>query len=102
MHVFDDQNDALAGTLEFIEHRREDALATRARGECSEQRAADLTAHIAQRPERLRCRERIACTPERTRLRAAQTNELAHECRLADARLAGDEHDAAAIDMSAV
>ena len=102
VHVLDDEDEGLPGTLELIDHGGEDALAVRALGHGVEQCTACLAAHVAQWPERLRRRERIARAPQYADRRAAAPDELTDDRRLADARFAGHERDAPAAGRSGI
>ena len=94
MHVFHDQHDRLAGTLEHIDRSCENPLAVGALRHRLEQRTAHLATDIGERPERLRRGQRIARAPQHAYGIATPAYELADHRGLADAGLAGDQHHA--------
>jgi hypothetical protein len=88
LQVLDDEH---RGGRQLREGRRQRAL-PRARLDRREHRASDVARHVAQRTHRARRDQRIARPPQDAP-RAQRRARGPHERRLADARLADDDHD---------
>jgi hypothetical protein len=69
-----------------------DAISTTARADV-DSRAAGLARDVVDRAERARRQQRVARAPEEARVAARRARDALGEHRLADARLAGHEHD---------
>ena len=93
--VLDDEDGrALLGQL--LQQRGEDAIDRALVGQRGRQRAAAPGRRVVQRPQRARRDEVVARRHEDPRLGAQALDQRAHEARLADARLAGDQRRRAA------
>ena len=81
---------------ELLQQRGEDAIDRTLVGQRGRQRAAAPDRRVVQRPQRARRDEVVARRHEDPRLAAQALDQRAHEARLADARLAGDQRRRAA------
>ena len=91
VHVLDDQHGRPVRVGQLLEDGREH-LAEVVRGEGGGERPADVPHRVAQRAERAGRQQVVAGTGEHPP-GPQGAGERAHEARLADAGLAGDEHD---------
>ena len=90
MGVFHDDDHR---SLQFGQHRSEDNAAPRG-GQDVAERAADLRRDVVQRPQRTRRKQRVAAAPQDPHAGAMAAHEILDQRRLADARLAPDQHNA--------